>query len=61
MRKEGLAGAPDLSLVLFGRELVGPVKQVEIVTRAIAVHLIRQLGEAQIHRAPGGKANRRFP
>jgi hypothetical protein len=41
MRKERLSGAPGLSLVLFGRELVGPAQQVEIVARSIAAYLIR--------------------
>jgi hypothetical protein len=61
MRKERFSGAPRLSFVLFGGEVIRPAKKLEIVTRPVPVHLIRQLGKAQIHRAASRRANRRFP
>ena len=59
MRKVRLAGEPRLSLVLFGGEIVRPAKQIYVVARAVAAHLVHQLGKAQINRAFCGGAEER--
>ena len=60
MRKVGLAGAARLRLVLLGGEIVGAAQEFEIVARPVAMHLVGQLDEAQVHRAPRGDADDRI-
>ena len=59
MRKIGLAGKANLALVVFGGEVVGAAKQVEIVAGAVLAHLVDQFDEAQVDGAPCGGAETR--
>ena len=54
MGEIGFARKADLAVMMFGGEIVGAAKEVEIVARAILANLVDQLDEAQVNRPPCG-------